>query len=196
MSDRKNRVEGPERCIRTRGLAAAMSALSDFGPHASLESVAALAGCPKASLARVFSSKEALFLLAFAELDRIAMEALRLASARQGGGRAGALAAARASAAMASRPAFKGCPLNAASASLALCPWAATAVAKHKTNVVAFYAQELAADLEPARALLCAQAIAVILDGAHINASGGFGAGCADAAAEAIRAVIELASCE
>lgn len=192
MSERKTRVESPERCIRTRGLRAAMSALCDFGPHASLERVAELAGCPKASLARVFESKEALFLQALLELDRLSMLDLRSTCEKAGGGRAGALAAAEASAAMARHPGFKGCPINAAAANLALCPWASAAVAQHKNNVILFYAGALEIEIGSERAFLCAQAIALIIDGAHINASGGFGPGCAQAASRAIRAVIQL----
>jgi hypothetical protein len=75
---------------------------------------------------------------------------------------------------MASNPESKGCPINAAGAAIGTCPWAQKAVIEHKQAVLGFYVEILQDEIGPQRALLCAQAISLISDGVHINATAGF----------------------
>lgn len=191
MQNRKPRVENPERCIRTRGLAAGMRALAEFGPHASLDRVAEIAGCPKASLARVFETKEALFIAALEELDRASIASMRELAREAGWGRRGALAAAEASAISASKPGSRGCPINSAGAQIALLPWAQAPVGRHKDNVIALYAEMLSTEICEGKAWVRARAIALIADGAHINAASGH-CPCPEAALLALRSIIDL----
>ena len=168
-----------------------MAALRDIGPQASLERVAEIAGCSKASLARVFSSKEELFLMALGELDRLSMEALRAEAQRAGDGRAGALAAASLASNMAMDANFRGCPLTSAGAHLSSHPWAEPIVRAHKEAAVAFYFQLLLAEMGPEESLTRAHAICIVADGVHIIASAGLGPRCREAALFALRALIE-----
>jgi AcrR family transcriptional regulator len=189
--ERKIRVDQPERCIRTRGLAAAMRALEDWGPHASLDRVAEIAQCPKASLARVFSSKDELFALALREFDRQAIDALRAEAARAGNGLQGAMAAAAFSARMAMKPEYRGCPLNAAGAHLASYPWAVPVVRAHRLAALDFYAELLLDDFGARESRVRAQAICLISDGVRITASAGTGLDCIEAAMAAFRSLME-----
>lgn len=187
---RKPRVENPERCIRTRGIKAAMQALLEHGPSASLDSVASIAGCPKASLSRVFESKEALLLAALSALDALTIQQLREAATNAGGGRAGALAAASLFASMG--PESHACPFNAVSANLTEFTWAREAARKHRAGVVLFYAQTLEPDMGPEEAARRAIAIVLVSDGISLQAATGFDEGCAGVALSALRSVIEL----
>lgn len=174
-------------------MSAAMQALANVGPHASLDCIAALARCPKASLARIFSTKEALLLLAFQEIDRLTLLALRQAAQSAGGGRAGALGAARAQISPAAEPGFKGCPMTAACAQIALCSWASGAIIEHKRRELSFYTEILEPDIGSARAAQCAQAIIFMVNGIHINALSGFAQADHGSGLEALRAMIERA---
>lgn len=182
-------MESPERCIRTRGIKAASQALAEHGPRASLDKVAALAGCPKASLARVFDTKEALLDAALRALAEQALELLARSCELAGGGRAGAYAAAAAAARAANRPGFPGCPLGAAASSLAELPWAAPAVRDHKARVVAFYAAALLPEMGD-EALPMARAVALVCDGAALNAGAGLGPDFEAAALMALAALL------
>lgn len=193
MQERKPRVENPIRCIRTRGLAAAMRALSEYGPQATLDKVADLAGCPKASLARVFENKEALLLAALRELDARSLSAMREASTLAGSGRQGALAAATLGAQSAYETGSRGCPITAAGAHLGLCPWAEPAVIEHKRHVIDFFILELETEIPRDRATHCAQAIALLSDGIHINAAAGFLPGSLSDSIETLRWIIDRA---
>lgn len=168
-----------------------MAALRERGPGSSLDRVAELAGCPKASLARVFGSKEALFSLALRELGLRGLEALRAEAVRAGQGRQGALAAASLAPGMAMDSAFRGCPLNVAGAHLSSHPWAEPIVRAHKEAAVAFYRQLLLADMGGDEALTRARAICILSDGVHMAASAGMGHLCREAAVLALRALIE-----
>lgn len=192
VSQRKDRVEGPERCIRTRGIKAAALALAEHGPWTSLDKVAAFAGCPKASLARVFVSKEALLEAGLRVLALEAFARMKLSCQRAGGGRAGAFAAASACATRTNALNSHICPLNAASSSLADLPWAALAVREHKALVVAFYAQTLFAEMGEA-ALPTARAILLVCDGATLNAGAGFDPDFEQAALRALQTLLLLA---
>jgi AcrR family transcriptional regulator len=193
MAERKQRAEGEARCVRARGLKAAIAALEAHGPKATLESVAELARCPKASLARVFGSKESLFEEAFEALGRSALTALRDQCLLGGGGRSGVWASCEAAASRAREPSFRGCPLAAAGASLGLCQWAFSVVERHRCAVIAFYALELEPELGRERALMGAQTLALSMDGLHLACAGGFGPRSADAALRALRASLDAA---
>lgn len=170
-----------------------MRALAEYGPQATLEKVADLAGCPKASLARVFENKETLLLAALRELDSQSLAAMRAASALAGSGRRGALAAASIGAESAYEAGSRGCPITAAGAHLGLCPWAEPAVIEHKRHVIEFFIVELETEIPSNRAAHCAQAIALLSDGIHINAAAGFRPGSLAESIETLRWIIERA---
>jgi AcrR family transcriptional regulator len=191
MQNRKPRVEKPIRCIRTRGIAAAMRALAEYGPQATLETVADLAGCPKASLSRVFATKEALLLAALREFDAIILASMRAASALAGRGRRGALAAASFRAQSAYDQGSRGCPITSAGAHLGLCPWAEPAVIEHKLHVINFFVIELETEIPRELAFHCAHAIALLSDGIHINAAAGHRPASLDESIATLRWIIE-----
>ena len=191
MNTRKQRVDHPHRCIRTRGLSAAIQALYDIGPQVSLDKISEMAGCPKASLVRVFESKEVLLTEAFSEINRSTILAMRHLAQQAGGGRLGMLALISHYSTQAKDPSFRGCPLNSA-ADPSMFPWATELVGQHKNQMINLYVEILTPDFGDQKSLEYARAIALLADGLLFYAAAGIGSLGADAAIMTLRALLNL----